>query len=85
MTKRTSKPQPSLALDSASPITVTGKRSRPPSTLRSVDETSERLGCSTKTVSRLMKSRALPFYRIRGRVLISDADIAAFLDRNRSD
>jgi excisionase family DNA binding protein len=58
--------------------------SRPLSKLRTIEEAADLLTTSRRTVARLIKSRALPCYRIGHLVRIAQEDIATFLDRNRS-
>jgi excisionase family DNA binding protein len=60
------------------------RRNQPAGNLHSVDELANRWGVSTRTVRRQIKSGALRAHRIGRRVLISDADIAAFLAANRA-
>jgi excisionase family DNA binding protein len=66
------------------PITGTGTRSRPLTTLRTIAETAEILSTSSRTVRRLVASGALPVHRFGRLVRISEADIAAFLAANRT-
>jgi excisionase family DNA binding protein len=60
------------------------QKGRPPTKLRTIDETADRFNTSTRTVRRLIDSKALPVHRLGRLVRISDADIEAFLAANRS-
>jgi excisionase family DNA binding protein len=53
--------------------------------LRTVDEYADLWGVSPRTVQRQIKSGALRAHRIGRLVRISDADAAAFLNKNRED
>jgi excisionase family DNA binding protein len=64
---------------------VSGTRSGLFTKLHTVDEFADLLGVSPRTVQRLIKSRALPAYRIGRLVRISDADAKAFLEELRGD
>jgi excisionase family DNA binding protein len=58
---------------------------RPVTKLRTIDETAELFGTSSRSLRRIIASGALPVHRLRGRLIrISDVDIAAFLAANRS-
>lgn len=61
-----------------------GTRARPVTQLRTIDEIAELLSVSQRTVRRLIKSGALPVYRLGRTVRIADADIAALLAANRN-
>lgn len=50
----------------------------------STTEAAARLGCSDDTVSRLIHSRELPAYRVGRRWKISETDLAAYLERQRT-
>jgi excisionase family DNA binding protein len=52
--------------------------------LRTIDETADLFGISSRSVRRLVDSGALPVIRLGRSVRISDPDIAAFLAANRS-
>jgi excisionase family DNA binding protein len=84
MMNRISKPQASLAPHSASQISAIGKRGRPLTKLRTIDETAELLSVSAKTVRRLIDSGALRVHRFGRAVRIADEDIAVLLAANRS-
>jgi len=71
------------ASKAASGITGSGGRGRPVTKLRTIDETAELFGTLSRTVRRLIESRALSVHRIGRLVRISDADIEAFLAANR--
>jgi excisionase family DNA binding protein len=64
--------------------TGTNSRGRPVAKLRTIQETAELFGTSSRSVRRLIASGALPAIRLGRCVRISDADIAAFLAANRS-
>jgi len=65
---------------------TTGGSGRPIGRLRTIDEAAEEvLNTSSRTVRRLIESGALRVHRIGRLVRISDADLQAFLDENRSD
>jgi excisionase family DNA binding protein len=65
---------------------ISGSRmgTRPVTQLRTVAQTAELLGTSTRTIHRLIQSHALPVHRLGRLVRVSDADIAAFLAATRS-
>lgn len=65
-------------------IAGTGRRGRPITKLRTIDETADLFNTSTRTIRRLIDSGALPVHRLGRSVRISDGDIAAFLAANRS-
>jgi excisionase family DNA binding protein len=77
MTNRTSRSQPSE-------ITIIGRRRRPLTKLRTIEETAELLSVSPKTVRRLINSGALQVHRFGRAVRIDDADIADLLAATRS-
>ena len=52
--------------------------------LISVAEVSDHLGVHAKTVQRLIKSGALPHYKIGSRTMISKQDLHAFLAMRRA-
>jgi excisionase family DNA binding protein len=62
----------------------TPSRARPVTKLRTIDETADLFGISSRSVRRLVDSGALPVIRLGRSVRISDPDIAAFLAANRS-
>jgi excisionase family DNA binding protein len=54
--------------------------------MMSVRETAAALGISPTSVRLLMRRGELPFHRpTRGRVVIAEVDVAAHLERTRSD
>jgi excisionase family DNA binding protein len=64
--------------------TGSNSRGRPVTKLRTIDETAELFGTSSRSVRRLIASGALPAIRLGRCVRIADDDIAAFLAANRS-
>jgi excisionase family DNA binding protein len=81
MRYRTSNPRQSRAVTHNA---GTGSRSRALAKLRTIDETAELFGTSTRTVRRLIDSGALPVHRLGRSVRISELDIATFLAASRS-
>lgn len=59
-------------------------RVRPVRKFRTIYETAELLGVSSRTVTRLIQSGDLRAHRVGRAVRISDADLDAFLALNRS-
>jgi excisionase family DNA binding protein len=57
---------------------------RPVTKLLTIEETEEVLNASTRTVRRAIDAGALPVHRIGRLVRISDADLAGFLNANRT-
>lgn len=51
----------------------------PPSTLRTVMETARQLALSRSSVYELIRTGALPHYRLGGAIRISSADIESYL------
>jgi excisionase family DNA binding protein len=84
MISRTSSSPRGLTSRAASGITDTGIRGRPLTRLRTIDEASELLNVSPRTVRRFIESGALPAHRLGRLVRIADADLAAFLAASRS-
>lgn len=48
----------------------------------SITETSAKLGCSARTVRRLIAGRQIDHLRVGGRVLVTQAAIAAYIKKN---
>jgi excisionase family DNA binding protein len=55
----------------------------PGSNLRTVAYVADWLGCSTKTVRRLIDEGDLPEIRVRASVRVRDSDVLAFIERGR--
>jgi len=84
MTNRTSKKgQSATPKEGYSSVIGADLRRGSVTKLRTIEATAEILDTSPRTVRRILHSGALPFYRIGRLVRISDAEIAAFLARNR--
>ena len=67
----------------ASSTSGAGTPGRPLSKMRTIGETAELLGTSTRTIRRFIKSRQLPKHRFGRLVRLSDADIVTFLALHR--
>lgn len=50
--------------------------------LLTVDQTAERLTVSPRTVGRMYRSGQIPHVRVRGRVLIKEADIEKYIQNH---
>jgi excisionase family DNA binding protein len=83
MTCRNSNPPQNSVSRATLHIARTDARGRPPTKLRTIEETAEFWNVSPRTVRRLIESHALPVHRFGRLVRISEADIEAFLARNR--
>jgi excisionase family DNA binding protein len=63
-----------------------GHRSEPPrERLLTVPEAAERLAVSRATLYRLMEEGALPRIPVRSHTRISEADVAALIERRRAE
>jgi excisionase family DNA binding protein len=51
--------------------------------MRSVKQAAEHLGVSASKIYQLVSAREISFYRVGGKILFSDEDLAAFLARCR--
>ena len=47
--------------------------------MRSVKQAAEHLGVSASKIYQLASSRKIPFYRVGGKILFTDQDLAAYL------
>lgn len=50
--------------------------------LLTVEQTAERLTVSTRTVGRMYRSGQIPHVRVRGRVLIGEADLEKYIQNH---
>lgn len=58
------------------------KTTKVPGPLLTVDQAADRLNVSTRTVGRMYRSAQIPHVRIRGRVLIAEADIDKYIQNH---
>ena len=84
MSHRTFNQSQRLASRRSAGISGTGTRSRPPTNLRTIDETAEIFNTSTRTIRRPHRLGCTAGHRLGRCVRISDLDIAVFLAANRS-
>jgi excisionase family DNA binding protein len=56
----------------------------PPEQLHDIYDTGERLSVSESTIRRMVAHREIGHVRVGGRLMFSDSDIAAFIERNRT-